>query len=129
MDYGFTHAGRTFTPNATTGIDPAESEARNKAIEAQELDWLRSHPERGLFLYVSHPKNLDGFATRVCNIHTWLGTVVSSDAELGPRSYVGFGFNTWRRSVRCRIFGVRYVGWYYESSGDYCRLRKAKKQN
>lgn len=32
------------------------------------------------------------------------------------------------QAVTCRIFGVLYHGWYMESSGDYCRLKKAKKQ-
>ena len=31
-----------------------------------------------------------------------------------------------KRSVECQIYGVRYVGWYYETAGDYCRLRRAK---
>ena len=129
MDYGFKHDDKVFTPNATTGVDAQTSDERNKEIERREIEWLRTSPERGVFLYVSHPKGLDGFSTRVANIHTWLGTVVSTGPTLlGPKAYVGFGHNSYRRSVDCRIFGVRYVGWYYESSGDYCRLRKAKRQ-
>jgi hypothetical protein len=29
MDYGFTHEGKVFTPNGTTGIDTADNETRH----------------------------------------------------------------------------------------------------
>ena len=128
-NYEFIHEGRAFTPAGDPPVptDKDASDARNRETERREIEWLKTAPDR-VFLYVSHPKGIDGFSTRVANVHTWLGTVVSSDTVLGSRAYVGFGFNSWRRSVSCRIFGVRYVGWYFESSGQYCRLKKAKRQ-
>lgn len=46
MDYGFTHEGRVFTPNGTTGISPAENDARNRALTAAELEHWRTNPDR-----------------------------------------------------------------------------------
>lgn len=127
MTYDFNHQGKAFNPDGTTPVVESQgsTDARNQETERKELDWLRTGPDK-VFLYVTHPRGLDGFSTRVASITTWLGTVVSSGTVLGPKAYVGFGFNSYRRSVTCSIFGIKYVGWYYESSGQYCRLRKAK---
>jgi len=59
-------------------------------------------------------------------IQTFLGTDVATNVVIGSQVHGGFGFNTYRRSVTCRIFGVKYVGWFHESSGDYCRLKESK---
>lgn len=110
-------------------IAPSDVDARNREIEAREIVWLRTGPDR-VFLYVKEPPDRDN-DPRAWYIQTWLGTVVSdARAEVGPsRSLPCFGpFPSKRRSIVCRIFGTRYVGWYFESSGDYCRLRKSKRQ-
>jgi hypothetical protein len=136
MDYGFAHEGKVFTPNGTVGVPVQDNDARNREQEKAEIEWLKTAPEK-LFLYVREPKR-DKYE-RLGNGHwgepeyryaitTWLGTVVSSACAVGDRANVGFGFHTYRRSVDCTIFGTRYVGWYLESSGQYCRLRKAKVQ-
>ena len=109
----------------------------NKALEAQELVWLQTHPDK-VMLYVQHPE-LD-MRGRVGNAHycdvayrykiiTWMGTPVAVGANcwVGDRARVGWG-RDYRRPVRATIFGVLYHGWYMESSGDYCRLKKAKRQ-
>ena len=62
------------------------------------------------------------------SIHTFLGTPVATHIVIGRKRHMGFGFKSYRRAVDCRIFGTRYVGWFMESSGDYCKLRKAKVQ-
>ena len=130
MEYAFQFQNKTFTPDGSTDAI-ADVDAHNKQVEAAEIEWLKTHPDR-VFLYVRHVPALmmDGHVIRTPYdaITTWLGTDVSSRVSLGGRVNVGFGFHTYRRSVDCRIFGVRYVGWYMESSGNYCRLRKAKRQ-
>lgn len=72
-------------------------------------------------------------------ITTWLGTVLGTHVAIGQRRIMGFHAmpgrtnNPWfgksyRRAVSCRLFGVLYHGWYFESSGSYCRLKKATVQ-
>lgn len=120
-EYAFEHEGRQFVSSgAASGIDNVTE--HNAGVEAREIASFKTGPER-LFLYVKR----DGLDYTIC---TWLGTVVSDRAScaVGQRVQVGFGYHTYRRSVDCVIFGTRYVGWYMESSGDYCRLRKAKRQ-
>ena len=137
MDYGFAHENKVFTPNGTVGIAAEGNEARNFLMELTEIEYLKTAPEK-LFLYVREPRKDKnerpgnahwGNAEYRYSITTWPGTVVSESCSVGARQNVGFGFHTYRRAVDCRIFGTRYVGWYFESSGNYCRLRKAKRQN
>lgn len=132
MEYAFTFDNHgTFTPAGRQEI--SDVGAHNKELERAEIEMMKTHPER-LFLYVHHSKNHLPKTIRArhagipFSITTWLGTQVSESAIFGPRVNVGFGFHTYRRSVDCVIFGARYVGWYFESSGQYCRLRKAKRQ-
>lgn len=124
--YAFEHEGRQYTPDGRITVPSTDD--HNKQVEAAEIERIKTHPER-LFLYVKHPANVpaDCYHKDVA-ITTWLGTKVSETCVLGRRRQVGFGMHTYRRAVDCRIFGVRYVGWYMESSGNYCRLRKAKQQ-
>lgn len=96
------------------------------AFESREIESLKAHPDR-VVLYVGSQTMPDiGLRDMPC-ITTWLGTIVSQWCKMGPRVYVGWN-GAYRRYINCRIFGVRYVGWYMESSGNYCRLRKAKVQ-
>ena len=119
MNYAFEFQDAAFTPDGR--IDTPNVADHNKQVEQDELGWLRTAPER-VFLYV---RTLEyGRA----NIITWLGTVVGN-AELGPeREFPCFGGFSIRRSVNVCLFGSWYYGWYYQSSGDYCRLKKAKHQ-
>ena len=103
----------------------------NRETERKEIEWLKTAPDK-VFLYVNLPytywKDEYGWNGLV-EIGTWLGTRLNEGpAYLGPSRGSGFGDWTSRRAVSCRIFGTLYHGWYMESSGDYCRLRKAKKQ-
>lgn len=134
MDYAISHEGKAFTPNGRAEI--ADVDAHNRELEQAEIAWLKTGPER-VMLYVKMPTPSEyERANKITPlsgavITTWLGTVVSDKPScVGSYSYFpGFyGTRSKRRPVDCRIFGVRYTGWYFESSGSYCRLRKAKKQ-
>lgn len=140
MNYGFEHNGNVYGPDGLLpGLKADETEDYNKAAEAKEIEWLKTGPDK-VSLYVKyHPVKMSGtvnphslmretITSARWTITTWLGTEVCPDAVMGLRVNVGFGFNTYRRAVRCRIFGVLYHGWYMESSGEYCRLKKAKRQ-
>lgn len=138
--YAFQHEDKVYTPDGRQEI--ANVEEHNRGTEQAELAWLHTGPDR-VFLYVKMPEwartqraGLIG-CTPVeptdkgwPSITTWLGTPVATHVWLGPSAPVGgiAGSYARRRAVRCRIFGVRYVGWYYETAGSYCRLRKAKRQ-
>ena len=126
--YAISFKGKVFTPDGRAMI--GDVEAHNRELESKEIEWLQTHPESA-FLYVKTQKppttcGLD--SDQHYAITTWLGTVVSQWVKVGRRVHVGFGY-AYRRSINARIFGVRYVGWYMESSGNYCRLRKAKVQS
>lgn len=113
-------------PNGTAGITPEQNEARNSLIESQEIEHLKTGPEKCV-LYVHKVRDIRENYTYF-DIGLWNGTRIATHVSVGPRRNVGFGFHTYRRAVTCRIFDVLYHGWYMESSGDLVRLRKAKKQ-
>lgn len=147
MSYAFVHEGKAYGPSGRiedvegTPLEAKDAATYNKALEANEIEWLKTAPDK-VMLYVKvgmlrDPNKLgsrltDGSMARAngdeVSIQTWLGTKVSTHEWLGPKRHIGFGFSTYRRAVSCRIFGVLYHGWFYQSSGDYCRLRKAKVQ-
>jgi len=129
MNYAIEHNGKAFLPDGQAN-DIADVSAHNSQLEQAEIAWLRTAPEK-CFLYVKRP-SADAVGAENCKtkITTFLGTTVSDkdSVSFSVRRYMGFGFNSYRRSITAQIFGTLYHGWYYESSGDYCRLRKAKKQ-
>lgn len=114
--------GGVFDPDGKLDIAPSETETHNQQLERVQIEELKTGPDR-LFLYV---KATD---YNTASITTWPGTLVGV-ADMGPkRKFPCFGpFPSVRRSISVRIFGTLYHGWYYESSGDYCRLKKAKRQ-
>lgn len=132
MNYAFVHEGKAVGPNGNIadadGVSLAAADAAeyNKAVEQQELEWLKTGPEK-MILYVGHEESKDSGSTGAWTVTTWLGTFLSY-ALMGNRVQVGFGMHTYRRAMSCRIFGVLYHGWFMESSGDYCRLKRAKRQ-
>ena len=133
MNYAFTHQSDVFTPDGRVDIRPDQVDAFNREQEARELAALQAHPDKA-FLYVK----LEYGRQDICKfrdtnrqtlpgrIRTWLGTELDARAWFGPRRYIGFGHRTYRRAVTCTLFGVAYYGWFYESSGDYCRLTRSK---
>ena len=121
--YAIEHEGKAYTPDGV--ITCADVTEHNAAIEEQEIAWLKTGP-RQVMLYVREPKEGQDWA-----ITTWLGAVVSEHPWVGSvRSFrvPGSHWPSKRRPVTCRIFGTLYHGWYFESSGDYCRLKRAKRQ-
>lgn len=138
-NYAFESAGHgAFTPDGKLpdGVNVTE---HNKQVEARELEWLKTGPEK-VFLYVKAAgSNRVRFNRRgrsgernqshgPYTVHTWLGTVLDPQARIGSEVFSNLDFWTHKRAITCTIFGVRYFGWFYESSGDYCRLKKAKHQ-
>ena len=134
--YAFTHESNVFTPDGRIDLRPDQADAYNREQEAHELAALREHPDKA-FLYVKlAPQRQDMARVTYTNqmtlsgsIQTWTGTVLDPRAWFGPRRYIGFGYHTYRRAVTCTLFGVAYYGWFYESSGDYCRLKRAKRKS
>lgn len=133
MEYLFTHEGQAYAPSGRVELSSGTPDERNRATEKLELAWLQTAPER-VFLYVFDAVGKAATDTSIWygrwRIGTWLGTLLDEHAYFGRSVPVGgiAGRYARKRSVECRIFGVRYVGWYYETAGDYCRLRKAKVQ-
>lgn len=121
MSYAIEHEGKAYTPDGR--IDTPNVQDHNKETERKEIEWLKTHPDK-VFLYYQREKENQPDDLLI----TWLGTQVGEVISTGQRHYVGFG-GAYRRSIEALIYGVRYVGWYFESSGDYCRLRKAKRQD
>lgn len=121
MSYAFEFQQGTFTPDGRND-SITDTDAHNRETERKEIEWLKTSPDK-VFLYVRDAKDGAPWA-----ITTWLGTVVGDRAEVGARRYIGFDRWTYRRAVSARIFGVLYHGWYMESSGNYCKLRRAKRQ-
>lgn len=152
--YAITHEGKVFsTDGLITDIEgtpllAADAAAYNKALETQELEHFKSGPERIMAYCVKVDTTNKTFADALSkgwttetterkhwqssewHVQTWLGTDLGQ-AFLGDRAYSGFRSYhgaSYRRSITVRIFGTLYHGWYFESSGDYCRLKRAKIQ-
>lgn len=129
--YAITHDGKAIGPDGLitdvegTPLAAEDAEAYNQAVEKAELEHIKTSPKH-IFAYVKKPSGVE--PNRVsASVHTWRGVHLGW-AWLGSRAYVGFG-NSYRRAVTVRIFDTLYRGWYMESSGDYCKLTKAKKQD
>ena len=114
MDYGFTHDDTVYTPNRTVGIAPAESTARNTAIEAAELTTWAGRPDRVLAYYDGEK----GIVT------TWPGTVLGTIVT--SRIYRhNFGGRFISLAVR-GTNGARYSGRASYDWGQCVRLRRVK---
>lgn len=105
--------------------EPIEAGKRIARLDEEMLRWLKTGPEK-VVLYVKHPTADKGW-----RVTTWLGTVVGT-AYCTVRYRIGFG-GGYRRAI-CTKLQMEdgswwpYHGWYYESSGDYCRLRRGKRK-
>jgi hypothetical protein len=125
--YAVSHQGNAFTPEGKANI--TDVSAHNAEVERKEIEWLKTGPDK-VFLYVRTPEPSESFASYEqwrgqCAIQTWLGTVVSTACSIGPRRRMGF-WGSYRRHVNASICGHHYHGWYFESSGSYCRLKRCK---
>ena len=138
--YGIPHNGKVYGPSGMlVDLKPEDLDAYNKQLETSELEWLKTGPEKCI-LYIQQPdlkctqhmNNTENTGNMYYGVGTWLGTRLGN-AWIGDRAISGFqGYyrgGTYRRPVTARIFGVLYHGWWCESSGDYVRLKKAKRQD
>lgn len=130
--YAFAHNSMAYGPDGPikdvegTPLEAKDSDEYNRQVEAQELEHIKTGPDR-LMIYIVKPKD----DCIYWSARTWLETFLGN-CWLGPRQIMGFQSRyiggSYRRAVTVRIFGTLYHGWYFESSGSYARLKKAKKQ-
>lgn len=109
-------------------LEAKDADAYNKSVEAQELDWLKTGPDKCTLYIKKKVVSKDGLSYQWW-ITTWPGTEVGQ-AFCSDRHYMGFQAyhgRSYRRSVSVRLYGVQYHGWWMESSGDYVRLKRAKR--
>jgi len=112
-DYGYVLEGRVFTPNQTA-VSLAECEARNKALEAAELEQWATCP--------------DDFAAYVSNdrrVTTWLGTQIGRVVALTTYRNGLTGSRMDCVTVR-GTNGATYRGRYGSDWSQCVRLRRAK---
>lgn len=131
MDYGFTHQGRVYTPNGTTGIEPAEVEARNKAIEAHELAAWTTCPDGVIAYYhfsqTQQPRPYTSSFHPGLNgayVSTWLGTRIGTIVEAHVYRH-NFGSRMVAITVK-GTNGATYHGRASWDNGDCIRLRLSK---
>lgn len=130
--YAITHKGKSYGPDGIiTDMDgvvlPASSaDDYNQQVQAQQLSWLSTHPAKVMLYVTINPD------TQHYRITTCLGHVLDSNPYISPKRVVGFQSyyrgGTYRHAVTCKLFGTTYHGWYFASSGQYCRLTRAKVQ-
>jgi len=138
-----THEGKVFSPDGVVPtVSPDEVDRVNQAMDANELAWIKTGP-RNLFLYVKPPKEGASVYEREGNwrVTTWLGSHVGI-ARVTERYRMGFQGHfrggSYRRAITAKVQVWKggivggelewadYHGWYMESSGDYCRLKRSK---
>lgn len=110
--------GRNWYP---VGACPPELRVTNEERSAVEVwEWLADPPER-YFAYVDTVAKAPTYYPRIT---TWMGDNLGV-CRLGRRWRSNFG--DWRVSITVYgTNGVHYYGTFYESAGDYCRLRAYK---
>ena len=130
MDYGIEHNGKIYTPSGTC-VAPQDNEARNAAIEAAEIEHIKSAPD-SFVAYIGKPQGNGMGCERVIGQSwdetTWLGTKVANATRGNtwrtPRSYISSTMSMFY----CRINGVEYYG---RGAGEGMSIRffksKAKK--
>lgn len=118
--YTVTHEGKAYSPDGLAPIN----RLTNEETSALELYEFVTFKPSALFAYV-HLEKPSAFDAGDRYITTWQGD------RLGTITYIGYAyrsnFGDTRRSIKIRaINGLIYSGTYYESSGDYCRVRALK---
>jgi hypothetical protein len=125
MPYAIKHEDKGYLPDGSKLPEGMTTEDWNAQIEAQELTHWQAQPERA-FVYVLHGEAQ--VIDRAVRVTTWTGELLGTGI-LGPKyKCPTFGcFPSTRRSIRVKgTNGAEYFGTYYESSGDYARMRKYK---
>lgn len=133
-DYGFVHEGRVYTPNGTAGIDPAASDARNRAMEADELAAWAGQPDHFVGYYdfpaMTSPDRpspwRQGFEPRLAGsrVTTWLGSELGRITK--ARVYTN---NFGARLVSITVHGSNGATYHGRASWDWgsiVRLHRSK---
>ena len=150
-DYALVHEGKVYTPNATPGIDPAAAPNHNAQLEAVELAYWQTAPDRFLAYYTFPAERLPLFGRpRVwrgsfwpclytyinttdpadpgldyqAKVTTWLGTELGTitEAEVYRHNFGG-------RFVSLRVRGTNGADYFGRASWDNGQcivLRKVK---
>lgn len=132
-DYGFTHEGKVYTPNATPDVPLADNDARNRAIQAAELEYWKAQPDRmvGYFNFPAENNRPNKVYRETfyplltgAKVSTWLG------ADLGSITAAHvYRHNLGHRFVSLTVRGTNGATYYGRASFDWgqcVRLRKAK---
>lgn len=105
----------------TTALDTlADAQMSNEQRSQSEVREFIANPPAKYFLYIKLliPGHYRAEAT------TWMGDLLGA-ARLGSRYRSNMG--DYRRAVTIRaVNGRTYVGTFFESAGDYARVRLAK---
>jgi hypothetical protein len=120
IDYHSLHGVPWHVRHALDKLTPIEYATKQAALDAI----LTLNTRWSGYSLSYRASSVEKFAQ--AKVGTWLGGF-QTPAWIGQSHHIGFGGST-RRPITCRIFGVLYHGWYYESSGSYCRLKRAKRQ-
>lgn len=115
----------------TEEVPPHLRDVTNEMRNAVEVYEFVHHPPTKYFAYV-HLGSMDaswgssGFGTtRGATLTTFMGSILGH-GRVGE-AYRALG-NSRRRSISIRaINGYEYHGTYYESSGDYARVKRGKR--
>lgn len=111
-DYGFVHDGRVLTPDQTPGFSPETTDARNRALEVEELACWQTAPERFVAYYTTK------------TVSTWLGTIIGT-----VLSYTIYTSNFGGRLIAFRMRGTNGAEYWGRASyddGSIVRLRKCR---
>lgn len=114
-----------------SSIMSAEVEAKNKETSRKEVaDWLANPPQQ-YFAYVKQVENTERIG---CSLSTYFrGELITWMGDKLGFIYGGRPYRDNMGATRISIDvvgtnGVLYYGTYYQSTGDYCRIKAYKNQ-
>jgi hypothetical protein len=126
--HGFHHEGRTYFPDGAAPLaeSPAECDARNRKQAAQEVEAFRVRTADRVFAYWRDARPDDPRSR--AEITTWNGAHLARVVWQGrPYHCPAFGRQSTRINFTAQgIDGRTWYGTYYQSSGDYVRMRAAR---
>ena len=109
------------TPELAKILPPSVS---NDDLSKMEVYEFITNPPLQYFGYVSKKEISEIHHTYIWNLTTWMGDILGK-MTMGDRYYNNLG--GYRRNIWITaINGFTYYGTYYESSGDYCRIKAHK---
>ena len=135
MDYGFTHAGKVYTPNGTTGI--TANDQRNDQLEAAELARWADQPDQQV-AYYSIPTLAGNWGTAIrtvgafhphdlrnATVSTWLGTTLGhiTSAHVYRHNFGGRMVSLYVKGTN----GAEYYGRASWDGGNVIKLRRVQR--